>query len=185
MCDPIQKMKRPLGRLLAVCLLAAFITGMPGRQVAASTEIKAAKSDSDAGGQKSAGTALTPIPDYGPQDVVRIQLEALANNNVPHKDAGIEITFRFASPSNQQMTGPLNRFIRLLYNPLYSPMLEHRALNFGEVVQKNDRARVSVILTAADGQRVGYLFILSKQKSGDFDRCWMTDSVIRYEIDAV
>jgi hypothetical protein len=75
-----------------------------------------------------------------------------------HTDAGIEITFRFASPSNKQMTGPLNRFIRLLYNPLYTPMLEHRTAIFGELVQEIDRARISVILTAADGQRVGYLF---------------------------
>ena len=109
---------------------------------------------------------MTPNPEYKPQEVVRIQLTALARNNDPYKDAGIEITFRFASPSNKQMTGPLDRFIRLLYNPAYSPMLEHRAANLGELVRENDRARLSVILTAADGERVGYLFILSKQKSG-------------------
>jgi hypothetical protein len=83
------------------------------------------------------------------------------------------------------MTGPLGRFVRLLYNPLYSPMLEHRSANFGELVREKDRARLAVILIAADGERVGYLFVLSRQNSGQYDQCWMTDSVIRYEVDAV
>ncbi len=171
--------------LNTVALFAMFLTVLAASQVSAFMNEAFGNSALDVDFQKSDLISLTPNPEYKPQEVVRIQLTALARNNDPYKDAGIEITFRFASPSNKQMTGPLDRFIRLLYNPAYSPMLEHRAANLGELVRENDRARLSVILTAADGERVGYLFILSKQKSGQYDQCWMTDSVIRYEVDAV
>ena len=40
--------------------------------------------------------ALTPQPKFTPEKVVRIQLDALANNDKPYQDAGIEIAFRFA-----------------------------------------------------------------------------------------
>ena len=126
-----------------------------------------------------------PHPNIGPQDVIRIQLEALANNNNPNKDAGIEIAFRFTSPANKQVTGPLSRFIQMLYNPQYAPMLKHQGVTYGDLVKENDRAVQSVILKADDGKRVGYIFILSKQKGGLFNQCWMTDSVIRFEVNAV
>ena len=137
-------------------------------------------------GQETIGqAALAPKPEFTPDKVVRIQLNALAQNNTPYRDAGIEIAFRFASPANKQVTGPLSRFIRMLYNPLYSPMLDHQIASYGELVEKNDRAMQSVILTASGGQRVGYIFTLSKQQGGSFDQCWMTDSVLRFDIKAV
>jgi len=83
------------------------------------------------------------------------------------------------------MTGPLSRFVRLLYNPQYAPMLDHQTATYGDLVKEDERAMQSVILTAADGQRVGYIFMLSKQKGGPFDRCWMTDSVLRFEVETV
>jgi hypothetical protein len=29
------------------------------------------------------------------------------------------------------------------------------------------------------------MFFLSKQKGGQFDQCWMTDGVLRFEVDDV
>ena len=55
---------------------------------------------------------LQPNPNLTPEDVIRIQVEALQNND--SQDTGIEITFRFASPANRQLTGPLNRFKRMV-----------------------------------------------------------------------
>ena len=185
MYEFIHLKKRWLRWLITAGLFAMFLITPAASQVSAFMNQAFGNSALDVDLQRSDLRSSTPNPKYNPQEVVRIQLAALARNNDPHQDAGIEITFRFASPANRMMTGPLGRFIQLLYNPLYSPMLEHRAAKFGELIREKDNARLSVILTAADGERVGYLFVLSKQKNGQYDQCWMTDSVIRYEVDAI
>jgi hypothetical protein len=126
--------------------------------------------------------ALSPRPKFTPDKVVRIQLDALANNDRPYQDAGIEIAFRFASPTNKQTTGPLSRFIRLVHNPIYNPMIDHQTAQFGDLLVEDAQAFLPVSLKASDGKRVGYLFILNKQEGGAFDQCWMTDAVLRFEI---
>ena len=125
--------------------------------------------------------SLVPKPEMVPENVVRIQLEALANKDDPHQNAGIEIAFRFASPSNQRAIGPLKRFIQLVNNPIYKPMLDHQTARFGDSVKEEEKVMLPVYLTTSDGKLVGYLFILSKQKGGPYDRCWMTDAVLRFE----
>ena len=118
-----------------------------------------------------------PGPEYGPADVVRIQVQALANNDAPYRNAGIEVAFRFASPANKRFTGPLWRFIRMLYTPTYRPFLRHRVAHFGQIDIQGSEATQTVILTTANGQRVGYVFRLSKQRGAPCKACWMTDGV--------
>lgn len=118
-----------------------------------------------------------PSPDYGPEDVVRIQVEALADNDTPYRNAGIEVAFRFASPANKRFTGPLWRFIRMLYAPTYRHFLFHRAAHVGRADIQGSQATLTVILTAAEGGRVAYLFRLSRQRGGPCEACWMTDEV--------
>ena len=55
---------------------------------------------------------------YGPETVVRAQLEALRRNDIP----GV---YTFASPMNKSATGPLDNFARLFDSPAYKPLLEH------------------------------------------------------------
>ncbi len=121
--------------------------------------------------------APQPHPRYSPEEVVRIQLGALSRNDEPYPDAGIEITYRFASPANRASTGPLDRFAALVKNPLYRDMINHRSADYGPVTVEDGWAQIPVIVTARDGSRVGYVFVLSRQRGGVFDRCWMTDSV--------
>ena len=123
-----------------------------------------------------------PGPEYGPADVVRIQVQALADNDTPYSNAGIEVAFRFASPANKRVTGPLWRFIRMLYGPTYRPFLHHQAAHFGDVDIQGTEATQTVILTAANGQRVGYVFRLSKQRGARCRACWMTDGVWRIDL---
>jgi hypothetical protein len=66
---------------------------------------------------------LMPRPELSPEQVVQYQIEALQHNDEPKLDTGIERAFRFASPSNKQMTGPLEKFIRIVKSPVYSPMV--------------------------------------------------------------
>lgn len=121
-----------------------------------------------------------PSPEFSPEEVVRIQLEALANNDVPYDDAGIEITYRFASPGNRQVTGPLERFVAMVKGPAYGDMLNHISAQIGQPEVTGNRAQLAVILVTADARRVGYLFVVGRQQGGDCPGCWMTESVVPF-----
>jgi hypothetical protein len=127
---------------------------------------------------QSAAEVVKPDPKYSPDEVVRFQIGALAYNDEPYKNAGIEFAFSFASPANRKVTGPLDRFIQLVNNPLYQPMLNHQTAHYGELRVDGDQALQVVILTTASGERVGYVFRLSRQEGDPYDQCWMTDGVL-------
>jgi len=125
---------------------------------------------------------LEPSPSLSPEDVVKIQLDALKHNNQPFTDAGIALAFKFASPGNQRATGPLPRFIKLVHSAMYADMLEHTNVDFSPIKARGDVAQQIVILTTKAGTRVGYVFELSRQRGGPYDGCWMTDGVVRLEL---
>jgi hypothetical protein len=50
---------------------------------------------------------LIPNNSILPAEVVKIQLEALMNNDNKFEDSGIEQTWNFAHPNNKKNTGPL------------------------------------------------------------------------------
>lgn len=135
-----------------------------------------------AGEATGAMSELRPRPAFPPEKVVRIQIEALGDNDRPHADAGVEITFRFASPANRKVTGPLARFIEMVHSPAYRPMLDHRGARYGKLKREGDHASQAVILKSRDDGRVGYLFRLSRQTEAPYKDCWMTDSVMRFEV---
>ena len=120
---------------------------------------------------------LEPRPDLSPEQVVLYQLDSLRQNDVPKADAGIERAFRFASPSNKEATGPLEKFVKILKSPVYSPMLNSLSSSISGSEVQGNQARVAVKIIAADGRRVTYVFVLSRQGEGDFNNCWMTDGV--------
>ena len=121
-----------------------------------------------------------PDPKLKPNDVVRLQLLAMQQND--DSDFGIEVTFRFASPANKKQTGPLKRFISLVRNPSYRPLLNHINATFIELTVEEVFAVQDVIITTSNGERIGYRFRLSIQKGPLYPGCWMTDSVIPFKV---
>ena len=121
-----------------------------------------------------------PKPELKPNDVVKLQLLAMQQND--ESNFGIEVTFRFASPANKKQTGPLNRFIRLVRNPSYLPLLNHTNATFLELTVEEDFAVQDVIITTSKGERIGYRFRLSIQKGPLYPGCWMTDSVVPFKV---
>ena len=121
-----------------------------------------------------------PEPKLKPNDVVRLQLLAMQQND--ESDIGIEVTFRFASPANKKQTGPLQRFIRLVRNPSYRPLLNHINATFLELTVEEVIAVQDVIITTYNGERIGYRFRLSIQKGPLYPGCWMTDSVTPFKV---
>ncbi len=116
-----------------------------------------------------------------PAEVVAAQLDALKGNNASNQDQGIRITFGFASPQNQNATGPVESFIKLVKNPVYSALLNHRVARFSEMMVVADSARQKVTLTDRDGMPATFVFILSRQVGPPCEGCWMTDAVVRTE----
>ena len=121
-----------------------------------------------------------PEPELKPNDVVRLQLIAMQQND--DSDFGIEVTFRFASPANKQQTRPLKRFIGLVRNPSYRPLLNHINATILELTVEEVFAVQDVIITTSNGERIGYRFRLSIQKGPLYPGCWMTDSVIPFKV---
>ena len=60
---------------------------------------------------------INPNTKLDPYDVVKIQLNALKNND--EKDDGIKQTWLFAHPDNKKVTGPYERFRIMIYGEQY------------------------------------------------------------------
>lgn len=126
-----------------------------------------------------ANDALIPQPgiELKPEDVVRIVINALANNDLPYADAGIETTFAFASPANKVNTGPLEKFTQMVKNDVYGIMVDHVESEFSKVVHDGNNAYQLVQLKGKNGVEIVFAFRLSKQLDGKFEGMWMTDAV--------
>ena len=73
--------------------------------------------------------AIEPKPELTPDQVVKIQLEGLQNNDLTRDNMGIRICFNFASPGNKIITGPIGNFIKLVKTPSYSLLSVLNGLN--------------------------------------------------------
>jgi hypothetical protein len=120
-----------------------------------------------------------PQPTRGqlPGDVVRIVIEALAQNDEPYADAGIATTFAFASPANKVNTGPLLKFTQMVRTPAYGIMIDHVEHEFSEVVLMESDAYQMVRIRGMKGDEAIFAFRLSQQAGGKYDGMWMTDAV--------
>ena len=121
-----------------------------------------------------------PNPELLANEIVSLQLMAMQQNDVSNH--GIEITYRFASPQNKVQTGPLSRFIMLVKNPAYRPLLNHLDATFLNLKVEGNVAIQEVIITTSKGTRRGFRFLLSLQQGEQFKDCWMTDAVVPFEI---
>ena len=118
-----------------------------------------------------------PTPDLQPGEVVEIVINALANNDAPFPDAGIETTFNFASPTNKENTGPLTRFTTLVKGPVFGQMVNHRDSTLSEVVREGDYALRLVQIIDANYETFYYAFRLKRQQEGDLAGMWLTEAV--------
>ena len=126
-----------------------------------------------------ADTSALPRPsaELQPGEVVQIVIDALANNDYPFPDAGIETTFNFASPGNKAQTGPLERFVTLVKGPVFSQMINHRDSTLSEVVLEGNRAVRIVQIVGANNETLYFAFRLGLQQQGDYAGMWLTEAV--------
>ena len=124
---------------------------------------------------------LQPTSDLMPEEVINAQLESLRKNDVPYRGAGVSANYQFLSPESKKVVGGVDRYKALFDDSLYSPLLNYRSARLGEIKLDNDTAKQIVFITSRDNRIVGYEFLLSRQKRGQFAGCWMTDRIIRLD----
>lgn len=117
-----------------------------------------------------------PDPALSPREVVAIQLEALGSDYPG--DEGVEIAFRFASPSNRAMTGPVPRFAGMIRSERYRIMLDYERVEYAPVIMQGEVALQRVMLIRGDKTAV-FDFYLRRQSIDPYVDCWMTEAVFR------
>ena len=121
---------------------------------------------------------LKPSMNIDPKQVVLIQLNALMKNDSPYKDRGIEQTWEFAHPNNQRMTGPLDRFKRMLKGASYSMLIDHKENTVTEIYKSSTMATYEVVVLDKDKQYFKFKWKVEKNnKEGKLLDCWLTTAV--------
>ena len=121
---------------------------------------------------------LKPSVNIDPKQVVVIQLNALMKNDSPYKDRGIEPTWEFAHPNNQRMTGPLDRFKRMLKGASYSMLIDHKENTVTEIYKSSTMATYEVVVLDKDKQYFKFKWKVEKNnKEGNLLDCWLTTAV--------
>ena len=110
-------------------------------------------------------------------EVMKIQLDALQNNQRWGEDRGIAIVWEHAHPENQAVTGPPARFAAMLKSRSYSMLLDHRTHSFKLIDRKQTQALFAVKVEARNGKKYGFAWILSRIQKGDRRGAWATSDV--------
>lgn len=114
----------------------------------------------------------------GAEAVVRKQLVGLKNNDQPQPDAGIELAWAFAHPSNREATGPLDRFTQMLKGPTYRDLLNHSAHRITFVDSISSTATYAVLVFPGSNRPpLLYRWTVAKVQSGDREGEWATTAV--------
>eukprot|EP00928_Gymnodinium_smaydae_P034303 TRINITY_DN24346_c0_g1_i1.p1 TRINITY_DN24346_c0_g1~~TRINITY_DN24346_c0_g1_i1.p1 ORF type:complete len:261 (+),score=13.83 TRINITY_DN24346_c0_g1_i1:121-903(+) len=118
---------------------------------------------------------LSPSPSLSSEAVVITQAYALHCNR-------IDVCFKFASPANRSAVGPLERFSSFFTHPSpYSAMVSCKRFS----LIPHGLSSYTVAFFDQEGQEDLFMWHLSKQVAGEFEGCWMTDSVMPLSIHSV
>ena len=82
-----------------------------------------------------------------------IQLNSLQRNNIPFKDAGIEQVWKFAHPNNKRITGPLEKFKKMIYSDSYRMLIGHENNEIEILSEDVNRSVYKVYILSKDKKR--------------------------------
>ena len=126
----------------------------------------------------SSADLIKPKPSLKPIDVLLIQLNSLKNNDIPYKDAGIEQAWEFAHPNNKVITGPLNKFKKMIYSKSYEILISHENSEITILKESENISIYKVIILTKNKKKYYYIWNVEKVLSNNnFKNCWMTTSV--------
>jgi hypothetical protein len=119
-----------------------------------------------------------PNVNLKPFDVLVIQLNSLKRNNIPFNDAGIKQVWEFAHPNNKKITGPLEKFKKMIYSKNYKMLIKHENSEITILSESASTSVYKVYILSSDKKKYSYIWKVEKvQKEGELKNCWMTTSV--------
>ena len=121
---------------------------------------------------------LIPNSSILPAEVIKIQLDALMNNDSEFKDSGIEQTWNFAHPNNKKNTGPLPNFKMMIKGDAYQMLLNHLSHSIKELASGDKWVQFEVIIL--DKEKIYHKFNWQVEKytiEGTLKDCWLTTMV--------
>ena len=121
---------------------------------------------------------LFPNNSILPADVIKIQLNALMDNDSKFKDSGIEQTWNFAHPNNKKNTGPLPNFKMMIKGNSYQMLLNHLSHSITEIGSNDKWAQFEVVIL--DKEKIYHKFNWQVEKytmDGPLKDCWLTTMV--------
>ena len=128
--------------------------------------------------KNSFSDVIKPSKKIEPDQVVKIQLKGLMNNNDPYSDVGIEQTWEFAHPKNKKYTRPLEKFKKMLKGDSYYMLLGHKEHQIEQVYLNENVA--TFLVTILDSDKNYYKFKWQVEKyinQGPLKDCWLTTAV--------
>ena len=121
---------------------------------------------------------IKPNSEIEPNQVVKIQLNSLMNNDEPNLNNGIKQTWEFAHPSNKKYTGPLSKFITLLKGQNYKMLINHLDNEIVEVFKTTNKYGFEVTILSNDKNYYKFQWVVEKfYDEGPLKDCWLTISV--------
>ena len=121
---------------------------------------------------------LKPNSNIEPSEVVKIQLIGLQKNDLGYMDSGIEQTWNFAHPNNKKVTGPLDKFKRMIKGDAYQMMLNHLSHTITQLRIDDNWAQFEVVIL--DKNKIYHKFNWQVEKytlDGALKDCWLTTMV--------
>ena len=116
-----------------------------------------------------------PNKKLNPYDVVKIQLEALKNND--KDDNGIKQTWLFAHPDNKKVTGPYERFRIMIYGQQYKFLLNHSSHKINLITNSPNRFIYRIEILSDKKQLFFYEWHVQKGSEEKCKNCWFTSAV--------
>ena len=125
-----------------------------------------------------APSLIKPNSSLKPIEVLNIQLNSLQRNNIPFNDAGIEQVWEFAHPNNKQITGPLEKFKKMIYSDNYKILIFHIKSEITIISENENKNVYKVSVLTKDKKKYYYIWQIEKVKEeGNLINCWMTTMV--------
>ena len=113
-----------------------------------------------------------------PSEVIKIQLNALMNNNKEFEDSGIQQTWNFAHPNNKKNTGPLPNFKMMIKGNSYQMLINHLSHTITKLGSSDNWAQFEVVIL--DKDKIYHKFNWQVEKfsmEGPLQGCWLTTVV--------
>ncbi len=120
-------------------------------------------------------TITEPDPNLNPVDVVEAQLDAFrAPGDGRH---GIEIAYRFITPAWRREIGTVDRYAELFEHGANAGLLDHRDAEVFRPTVRGDLAIVPTRVMTSDGERIDFVFVLTRERDEPYENMWLTDDM--------